>query len=134
MNQNDFLRQQQAAVERMREMNARAQINKDTSHKMPPVPSFVRLTENNNPQRQHTSSNQNNANEAIKNKRNQNTPTHTAQPKSSQNKSFGNSLNIPFLDSILKDSDSTLIIGLLLILMSESSDRMLLFALIYILL
>ena len=45
MNQNEFMRQQQAAVERMREMNSRAQINKDTTHKMPPVPSFVRLGE-----------------------------------------------------------------------------------------
>ena len=48
MNQNEFMREQQAAVERMREMNSRAQINHNTSHKMPPVPSFVRLNENTN--------------------------------------------------------------------------------------
>ena len=43
-------------------------------------------------------------------------------------------LNIPFLNNLFKDGDSTIIIGLLLILMSEKSDKMLLFALIYILL
>lgn len=40
---------------------------------------------------------------------------------------------IPFLNGILKDGDSSLIIGLLLILMSEKADKLLLFALIYIL-
>lgn len=43
--------------------------------------------------------------------------------------------NAPFfLESLLKDSDTTLILGLLLILMSEKSDKMLLFALLYIML
>lgn len=41
--------------------------------------------------------------------------------------------NIPLLNSLLKDSDSTLIIGLLLILMGENDDKLLLFALMYIL-
>ena len=41
--------------------------------------------------------------------------------------------NIPILDKINLDSDTTLIIGLLLILMSEKSDKTLLFALMYIL-
>ena len=43
-------------------------------------------------------------------------------------------LNIPVLDFLAKDKDAALIIGLLLILMSEKSDKMLLFALVYILL
>lgn len=42
-------------------------------------------------------------------------------------------LNLPFLDFLKKDSDITLIIGLLLILISEKADKKLLFALIYIL-
>ena len=49
--------------------------------------------------------------------------------ESFQNKGF----NLPFFESILKDSDTALIIGLLLILMSENTDKKLLFALIYIL-
>ena len=76
MTQNEFARQQQAAVERMREMNARAQINRDTSHKMPPVPSFVRLGETSqyqNPYNQKT--NTPSAKEQTKNP----TPKHTAK-------------------------------------------------------
>ncbi len=51
-----------------------------------------------------------------------------------KNQGFLSSLNIPFLDSLSKDGDTGLILGLLLILISEQSDKMLLFALIYILL
>ncbi len=58
-------------------------------------------------------------------------PPPKAVPK---NQSFLSSLNIPFLDDLAKDGDSALILGLLLILISEQSDKMLLFALIYILL
>ena len=128
MTQNEFARQQQAAVERMREMNARAQINRDTSHKMPPVPSFVKVNEsraNTSPPTEH-----------FENNRQTKTPSDKTQSFNTkpQKSNIGTGLNIPFLDSILKDSDSTLIIGLLLILMSENSDKMLLFALIYILL
>jgi len=43
-------------------------------------------------------------------------------------------LNLPFLDNLMKDGDTALILGLLLILMSEKSDKILLFALVYILL
>ena len=42
MTENDFMRQQQAAVERMREMNARA-AKAPGGNKMPPIPSFVRV-------------------------------------------------------------------------------------------
>ncbi len=43
-------------------------------------------------------------------------------------------LNIPFLDNLKSDGDLTLIIGILLLLLSEKADKRLLFALIYILL
>lgn len=43
-------------------------------------------------------------------------------------------LDIPFLNFLSSDKDAALIIGLLLILMSEKSDKTLLFALVYILL
>ena len=42
MSENDFMKQQQAAVERMREMNARAAKSTGAGN-MPPVPPFVRV-------------------------------------------------------------------------------------------
>lgn len=54
--------------------------------------------------------------------------------KSQKSNSLLDSLNIPFLDTIKKDGDVTLILGLLLLLFSEKADKRLLFALIYILL
>ena len=51
-----------------------------------------------------------------------------------QNSSAPIGTDIPFLNILSKDKDTTLIIGLLLILMSEKADKMLLFALVYILL
>jgi hypothetical protein len=123
MTQNEFARQQQAAVERMREMNARSQISQNQSHKMPPVPSFVKLNENSN--NQNLKSDQENVNKAS-------IPQPQSKPKHNPNKNAN--MGIPFLESLLKDADSTLIIGLLLILMSENSDKIMLFALIYILL
>ncbi len=59
-----------------------------------------------------------------------------AEPKNTANSSsclpFG--LDIPFLDKFKSDSDLTLIIGLLLLLIGEKADKRLLFALVYILL
>lgn len=89
MNEKEFMRERQAAVERMKEMNSRSQNPKSSS------------------------------------------PPKTAASKTSDKQS--NSFNLPFLDMISQDGDSTLIIGLLLILMSEKADKMLLFALVYIL-
>ena len=130
MNQNEFMRQQQAAVERMREMNSRAQITKDTTHKMPPVPSFVRLNENS--QNQNAPKPKITMTSAKEQTKNQTPQTSTTQNK--QNNSAFGGLRLPFLDSLLGDGDSTLILGLLLLLMSEKSDKLLLFALVYILL
>lgn len=50
-----------------------------------------------------------------------------------QNNNLLSTLNIPFLDKLSSDGDMTLILGLLLILMSEKTDKTLLFALVYIL-
>lgn len=97
MNENEFARQRQAAVERMREMNSRSK-SQNTAPKAPPS----------QPQK-----------------------PPQAPP---QNNSFLGNLQLPFLDKLTKDGDTALIIGLLLILMSEKADKRLLFALIYILL
>lgn len=50
------------------------------------------------------------------------------------NNSLLGGLSIPFLDNLKKDGDMTLILGILLLLLSEKADKRLLFALIYILL
>ncbi len=61
-------------------------------------------------------------------------PEPKPEPPKTKNNSFFDGLNIPFLDSIKSDSDVTLILGILLLLLSEKADKKLLFALIYILL
>lgn len=137
MTENEFLRQQQAAVERMREMNARSSYYTGAGHKMPPAPSFVRI-----PEREPTPHNTEPDRVAKENAHI--TPPHIEKnaqiTESARKKALPNEFqstrqgfNIPFLDMLSTDSDATLIIGLLLILMSENSDKMLLFALIYIL-
>lgn len=60
------------------------------------------------------------------------------EPKPEPPKQNSNSLldgfNIPFLNTLKNDGDATLILGILLLLLSEKADKKLLFALIYILL
>lgn len=111
MNENDFKRQQQAAVEQMRRMNMRS-----SKPNTPPVPPFVKL--NQPPQKK----------EPV-----QSTP-EPPEPTKSSAPSFLEGLDLPFLDIFKKDGDVPLILGLLLLLMSEKADKRLLFALIYILL
>lgn len=117
MNENDFLKSQQDAIARMREINSRSVYN--TPHKMPPVPSFVK-TQN--------TSRQQNPNNPPK------TPPKTEAKANLTENSILPKGTFGFLDKIITDTDTTLIIGLLLILLSEKADKKLLFALIYILL
>ena len=60
----------------------------------------------------------------------------TEKKQARKNGSFDllNGLNLPFSDMIKNDGDISLILGLALILLSEKSDKKLLFALLYILL
>lgn len=55
-------------------------------------------------------------------------------PQNQKSNSLFEGINIPFLDNLTKDGDATLILGILLLLLSEKADKKLLFALIYILL
>ncbi len=142
MNENEFMRQQQDAVERMREMSSRA-APIGTNQPMPPVPPFVRVQQNRGGGRTQQSYQHNaepqpdrrrGAQKAVQNSRPAEKP---AAPKAMQNSGqsgglFGG-LNLPFLDMLSNEGDISLIIGLLLILMSEKADKKLLFALIYIL-
>ncbi len=57
---------------------------------------------------------------------------HNPNPTPSSN-SLLSGLGLPFLDSLKTDGDMTLILGILLLLLSEKADKRLLFALIYIL-
>lgn len=141
-NDPEFIRQQQKAMERMREMSRHAQLNVDT-HKMPPVPPFVRVPERKT--QPHNSPNRTDHQQPVNHR-------HTAPPAGEQCKppepvpvpcandqpgilsSLLGGLNLPFLDKLKIDSDMILIFGLLVILWSEHSDRRLLLALLYILL
>ncbi len=55
-------------------------------------------------------------------------------PENKKPPSFLEGLGLPFLDRLKTDGDLTLILGILLLLLSEKADKRLLFALIYILL
>ncbi|MBQ4120046.1 MAG: hypothetical protein IJD45_06630 [Clostridia bacterium] len=61
-------------------------------------------------------------------------PKQESKPKQKNDTSLLGGLGIPFLETLKTDSDLTLIIGILLLLLSEKADKRLLFALIYILL
>lgn len=54
--------------------------------------------------------------------------------KNENENSLFSGLSLPFLDNLKKDGDLTLILGILLLLLSEKADKRLLFALVYILL
>ena len=101
MNQSEFTDRRQAAIENMRQMNARSAYRQQDSkpRQSEPAPEPPPLKQ---------------------------TPI---KPQGRQS----NAVNIPIIGDLLKDSDSVLIIGLLLILLSENCDKTLLFALVYIL-
>lgn len=102
--QNFFL-EQQRAVERMRESAAR-------SRYAPPQKS---------PETQKKDSNTSNE-------------KHTPKKNGDTLDSILTRLDIPFLNNLKTDRDTALILGLVLLLTAEKSDRLLLLALMYILL
>ena len=108
MTNNDFLNQQRTHIERMKEMNARA------NAKLPNQPHAQACKQ---------SAAQDPLKAEIKKK------TAILENKSTHNKGLGST----FLEQLNIDGDAALIIGLLLLLISDSNDKILLFALIYIL-
>lgn len=142
---SDFLRQQRNAVERMREMSARATANAP-AHTMPPAPSFVRTphagapaganrTAENRPSAGNRPAEQSpeDANPG------EHAPAHTSRsPAPSAPSGLGipalSGMDFSILDRIKTEPDLPLILGLLLILWSENADRKLMIALMYILL
>ncbi len=61
-------------------------------------------------------------------------PENQAEPIKKPSNSILGGINLPFLENLKTDGDLTLILGILLLLLSEKADKRLLFALIYILL
>lgn len=140
MDNNEFMRQSKEAVEKMREMNARA-VPSPSGQNMPPVPPFVRLQGNRQNTTAHSQQRQRQNSAAHQQQRRPPQESAVTAEKKSEIKKESNQspgilsgLNIPFLDMLAGDADVSLIIGLMLILMSEKADKKLLFALIYILL
>ena len=115
---NDFARRQQLAVEQMRQMNSKANGKSDFKKHHPSS-----LNEINQKEKQNNTEQPN----QIKNAQN------NSKKPTRQQDNFLNNLGLPLGDILLKEKDTALIIGLLLILMSENTDKILLFALIYIL-
>lgn len=119
MQQGDsFSKRQEQAVEQMREMSRRASGGYPN---MPPTPPFVKL-----PDRA-----QNSAEFKTAPKKPEATPPMQAHNDGITN--FLSGMNLPFLNNLKGDGDMGLILGLLLILISEKSDRLLMLALLYIL-
>ena len=135
INDNDFMRQQQSAVERMRELSSRSVYSADVNRPMPPVPSFVKV----NGQTQNADRRNNGYQSAAQPNYNKKENRPASSPvlkneNSPKTNSLFEGLNLPIIDNLKKDGDMTLIIGLLLLLLGEKTDKKLLFALIYILL
>lgn len=148
--ESEFLREKRRAIERMQELNRRSQLN-DVPHQMPPTPSFIKVnnaggyqTSKNTPRqsnRPETKANENKPPEASRQSR---PPKHERTENQNSffnlssllgaNSSSHSGFNLPFLDTLKRDPDMTLILGMILLLSSENSDRLLLLALLYILL
>ena len=126
----DFLRQQQEAIERMREMSRRS--TDDSAHAMPPIPPFVKLNGQNVPK------DGMNTNAYLPNSMHTHGNDGAAQSSTHQNSAHTNKQgfeplsNIPFLSKIGSEPDVALVLGLLLLLWSEKADKRLLLALLYI--
>lgn len=117
---NDFIKQQQRAVERMREMSAHAVPPINSTHSMPPAPPFVRMP-NSSPAGARTEH------------------SHTdsgAEFKTAGNKEQGTpkSADFAILERLRTEPDLPLILGLLLLLWNEKADKRLMLALAYIML
>lgn len=111
--EKNFSHRQERAMEQMREMQQRASKNFPN---MPPAPPFVKIPSERKNEQQPKSELKGGG-------------AYTANGGGS----IGKGLNLPFLDQLKTDKDAGLILGLMLILLSESSDRLLLLSLVYIL-
>lgn len=119
MNNEDFMLEQQRAVERMKEMSAQSKFEQ-ASHKMPPVPPFVKVNRPGGykmPEKQISEPTE-------KSREKESSPDFLSSPLGG----IGNILNLK------NDPDILLLLGIILLLSSENGDKLLLGALAYILL
>ena len=118
MNQQNFNQNKRDAIKRMQEMQAKSiykQPEKPKSKEQPPSKLEPQQQQSHQSAfREHTHS--------------------QIQPQQQPQSNLLGGLNLPFLENLKTDGDLTLILGILLLLLSEKADKRLLFALIYILL
>lgn len=110
----DMDKMQADAIRRMRDMNSKSTVNKNSDGNLPPAPNFLRM----------------NTNHTKEEKRHEAPDTQVTQP---QSKGF-NLLKMLNFENFKMDSDFTVIIAMILLLSSEDSDELLLLALLYIML
>jgi hypothetical protein len=139
MNQQIFNQNKRDAIKRMQEMQAKSIYNKAEKPKSKEQPQSKAQSpkQSSQPSQQQsqrptskTQQQQSNQSAFWENAHSQIQP----QPQSKQQSNLLGGLNLPFLENLKTDSDLTLILGILLLLLSEKADKRLLFALIYILL
>lgn len=120
---NEFLQQQQRAVERMREMSAHAAPSAQNPHSMPPTPPFIRMPRNSSAAPSSAASHTPN--------QNTDTPPAKSEPSAPAPRSAGIA-DFAFLEKLRTEPDLPLILGLLLLLWNDNADKKLMLALAYI--
>jgi hypothetical protein len=141
MNQQIFNQNKRDAIKRMQEMQAKSIYNKAEKPKSKEQPQSKAQP----PKQSSQPSQQQSQRPTSKTQQQQSTQSafwenaHSQiqpqpQPQSKQQSNLLGGLNLPFLENLKTDGDLTLILGILLLLLSEKADKRLLFALIYILL
>ena len=141
MNQQIFNQNKRDAIKRMQEMQAKSIYNKaeKPKSKEQPQSTIQSPKQSSQPSQQQsqrptskTQQQQSNQSAFWENAHSQIQPQ--PQPQTKQQSNLLGGLNLPFLENLKTDGDLTLILGILLLLLSEKADKRLLFALIYILL
>jgi cobalamin biosynthesis Mg chelatase CobN len=143
MNQQIFNQNKRDAIKRMQEMQAKSIYNKAEKPKSKEQPQSKTQSpkQSSQPSQQQsqrptskTQQQQSNQSAFEGLAHSQTQPQPQQQPQSKQQSNLLGGLNLPFLENLKTDGDLTLILGILLLLLSEKADKRLLFALIYILL
>jgi cobalamin biosynthesis Mg chelatase CobN len=139
MNQQIFNQNKRDAIKRMQEMQAKSIYNKAEKPKSKEQPQSKAQSpkQSSQPSQQQSQRPTSKTQQQQSNQSDFKGLAHSQpqpQPQSKQQSNLLGGLNLPFLENLKTDSDLTLILGILLLLLSEKADKRLLFALIYILL
>ena len=141
MNQQNFNQNKRDAIKRMQEMQAKSIYNKAEKPKSKEQPQSKAQSpkQSSQPSQQQSQRPTSKTQQQQSNQSAFREHTHSqiqpqTQQQSKQQSNLLGGLNLPFLENLKTDGDLTLILGILLLLLSEKADKRLLFALIYILL